>query len=147
MNNIPEDHFEDFIAAAHRIAEYGLVICGSGNLSRRIDDDHMLITATQSWMENIPIDEVAVCGIKDMTPLNGKKPSKEIRFHAGILRERGDVNTVLHCNSPCATTLACRKTQVENFFVIPEIPYYIGPVVMVPYFRDPGNLLKRLPQQ
>ncbi|MFH1038638.1 MAG: class II aldolase/adducin family protein [PVC group bacterium] len=138
MNNIPKGQVEDFVAAAHRVAEYGLVFCGSGNLSRRVDDDCMLVTAAGSWMVSLSIDEVAVCRIADGATLNGKKPSKEIGFHTAILRERGDVNVVLHFQSPCATTLACREPQVENFFIIPEIPYYVGPVALVPYLR-PGS--------
>lgn len=138
MNNIPKGHLEDFVAAAHRVAEYGLVFCGSGNLSWRVDDDRILVTATNSWMVSISTDEVAVCRIADGTTLNGKKPSKEIGFHAAILRERGDVNVVLHFQSPCATTHACQESQVENFFVIPEIPYYVGPVAVVPYL-PPGS--------
>ena len=138
MYDIPKGHLEDFVAAAHRVAEYGLVICGSGNLSWRVDDDLILITSTKSWMVNISTDEVAVCRIADGTILNGKKPSKEIGFHTAILQERRDVNVVLHFQSPYATTHACQNAQVENFFVIPEIPYYVGPVAVVPYL-PPGS--------
>jgi len=138
MNNILKGRLEDFVGAAHRIAGYGLVLCGSGNLSRRVDDDCMLVTAAGSWMTSLSANEVAVCRIADGAPLHGKKPSKEIGFHAAILRERGDVEVVLHFQSPCATTLACREPPVENFFVIPEIPYYVGPVALVPYLR-PGS--------
>jgi len=138
MNNIPEGHLDDFVAAAHRVAENGLVVCGSGNLSWRVDDDHMLVTSAGSWMANISTDEVAVYRIADGAILNGKKPSKEIGFHTAILRERRDVNVVLHFQSPSATTLACREPQVKNFFVIPEIPYYVGPVALVPYLL-PGS--------
>ena len=137
-NNITKSHLEDFVDAAHRVAEYGLVFCGSGNLSWRFDDDRMLVTTTNSWMISISTDEIAVCRIADGTTLNGKKPSKEIGFHAAILRERSDVNVVLHFQSPCATTHACLKSQGDNFFVIPEIPYYVGPVAVVPYM-SPGS--------
>jgi ribulose-5-phosphate 4-epimerase/fuculose-1-phosphate aldolase len=138
MNNILKGRFTDFVSAAHRIAENGLVVCGSGNLSWRVDDDHMLVTTAGSWMASISADEVAVCRIADGVTLDGKKPSKEIGFHTAILRERGDVNVVLHFQSPSATTLACQEPQVKNFFVIPEIPYYIGPVALVPYLL-PGS--------
>jgi ribulose-5-phosphate 4-epimerase/fuculose-1-phosphate aldolase len=138
MEKVSDKHLEEFIAVAHRVAEYGLVLCASGNLSWRVDHELMLITETNSWMENISKDQVALCRIEDGAPLNGKKPSKEIGFHAGILRGRADVNVVLHFQSPCATTVACIEPEVENFFVIPEIPYYIGPVAVVPYLV-PGS--------
>jgi len=138
MGNIPEKCLQEFVAAAHRVADYRLVVCGSGNLSWRVNDGLMLITATASWMENMSKNEVAVCRITDAASINAKKPSKEIGFHAAILRERRDVNVVLHFHSPCATIIACREPQVESFFVIPEIPHYIGPVAVVPYL-NPGS--------
>jgi ribulose-5-phosphate 4-epimerase/fuculose-1-phosphate aldolase len=133
-----QKYFEEFITAARRVAEHGLVLCGSGNLSWRVADGHVLVTVTNSWMGNMSEDQVAMCRIADGTTLNGKKPSKEIGFHAGILRKRRDVNVVLHFQSPCATSITCLKVQVENFFVIPEIAYYIGPVAVVPYL-PPGS--------
>jgi len=133
-----QKYFEEFITAARRVAEHDLVLCGSGNLSWRVADGHMLVTVTSSWMSNMSEDQVAVCRIADGTTLNRKKPSREAGFHAAILRERRDVNVVLHFQSPCATSIACRAPQVENFFVIPEIAYYIGPVAVVPYL-SPGS--------
>jgi len=138
MKNISEKCLQAFVAAARRVAEHDLVLCSSGNLSWRVDDERMLITTTDSWMSTLSEDQIAVCRVADGTILNGKQSSKEIGFHAGILKERSDVNVVLHYQSPYATTLSCREGQVEDFSVIPEIPYYIGPVAVVPYFT-PGS--------
>ena len=103
-----------------------------------IDEERMLVTTTRSWMATMSKDDVAVCSVADCAPLNGKTASKEIGFHAAILRERAEVNVVLHFQSPYATTVACRKQAVESFFLIPEIPYYIGTVATVP-FLAPGS--------
>lgn len=138
MKNISEKCLQAFVAAARRVAEHGLILCSSGNLSWRVDDERMLITTTNSWMSTLSEDQIAVCRVADGTVLNGKQPSVEIGFHAGILRERSDVNVVLHYQSSYATILSCRKQQVKDFSVIPEMPYYIGPVAVVPYFT-PGS--------
>jgi ribulose-5-phosphate 4-epimerase/fuculose-1-phosphate aldolase len=138
MRRIAQEHLNRFVTAAHRVAEYGLVIAGCGNLSWRLNDGLMLLTTTGSWMADLTLDDIAVCRTKDAATLNERKPSKEIGFHAGILRERADVNVVLHCQSPWATAIACRNPQPEDFSVIPEIPYYIGRVAVVPYL-DPGS--------
>jgi ribulose-5-phosphate 4-epimerase/fuculose-1-phosphate aldolase len=76
--------------------------------------------------------------ISDGRQVNAAKPSVETRFHLGILRQRKDVNVVLHFQSPAATTLTCSGPETINFFVIPEVPYYIGPVKVLPYI-DPGS--------
>lgn len=139
MNNISEKHLREFVSTARRVAQQGLVVCGSGNLSWRIDDKSMLITAAGAWLGEMSRNDVAICRIRDGASLNRKVPSIEVGFHSAILRERHDVNVVLHFQSQYATTIACRKTQQSNsFFVIPEIPYYVGPVAVVPYM-PPGS--------
>lgn len=136
---ISETLTEKFIFACHQVARHGLVVCGSGNLSCRADNEHMLITTTGAWLSEVTKDETALCRISDGVCLNGKKPSMELGFHRSILSAREDVDVILHFASPFATTLACSKNQTyDRFSVIPEIPYYIGPVATVPY-APPGS--------
>jgi ribulose-5-phosphate 4-epimerase/fuculose-1-phosphate aldolase len=138
MTDIPEKVVREFIEASHEIAAQGLVRCSSGNLSLRLDSNRMLVTASRSWMGNLLAASVCVCRISDGTPLDEKRPSVEMGFHAGILRSRPDVNVVLHFQTPCATSLASRGAEDVDYFVIPEVPFYIGPVARVPY-RPPGS--------
>ena len=126
------------MAACHKAASHGLLRYSSGNLSWRVGDGRMLVTRTRSWLGRLTEDDIAVCAIEDGASLNGVKPTVEVRFHAGILRTRPDVNVVLHYQSPCATALACQKKTRVNYNVIPEIPFYIGPVGQVPYL-PPGS--------
>jgi len=138
MHAIPEATLDRFVEACHDIARHGLVRCSCGNLSMRVDKELFLVTATGSWMSNLTREQVAVCRVDDGGTVNNRKPSSETGFHAGILRSRPDVNVVLHFQTPCATTVACRPADNVNFSLIPEIPFYIGPVARVPYFT-PGS--------
>jgi len=138
MEPIPAT-FEQFAAAARKCAAMGLIRCSSGNLSCRLDAQRMLVKASRAWMSELTEDEVALCRIADGASLNGKTPSVEIGLHAGVLRTRPDCNVVLHFQSPAATTLACRRDLGQiGFSVIPEIPYYVGPIGIVPYIL-PGT--------
>lgn len=137
MKAIPGRILDAFVEACRSVAARGLVRCSSGNLSLRIDGGRMLIKASRSWMERLTRRDISVCRIGDGRLLAGRRPSVEIGFHSGILRTRPDVNAVLHFQSPCATALACRKSA-PDYFVIPEIPFYIGPVALVP-FLPPGS--------
>ena len=129
-----------FINTAHKIAQHGLVLCGSGNLSCRKDEQQMLISASGSWLSDITEEQIAVCRINDGVCVNGKKPSVELGFHRYVLKQRRDVNTVLHFQSPYATALACSDDieSAKGLSCIPEVPYYIGPVATVPYLT-PGS--------
>ena len=138
MDPVPQKHLNELIAAAGEVAKNGLVIGASGNLSYRIDDGLMVVTTASSSMSNLRPDQIAICRIADAGCINGTTPSKEIGFHAGILRERSEVNVVLHYQAPFATTIACLRREAPSFSVIPEIPYYIGEVPTVPYLT-PGS--------
>jgi len=138
MKNVPKAKLNEFVSACYTTARHGLVRCSSGNLSQRIDKGRMLATSSRSWMGTLTHDQVSVCRIRDGKLLAGPKQTVEIEFHAGILHARPDVNVVLHFQSPCATTLACRQQKGTNYFVTPEIPFYIGHVGHVPYL-SPGT--------
>ena len=67
------------------------------------------------------------------------KPSMESTFHLGILRERPDVNVVLHFQSEYATAVSCMKNKPSNFNVTAEIPCHVGKEIpIIPYYR-PGS--------
>lgn len=138
MNELSREHLDRFVEACHDVARRGLVHCSCGNLSMRVDEERFLVTATGSWMERMNHEQVTLCRTQDGAVLSGRKPSSEVGFHAGVLRERTEMNVVLHFQTPCATALACRKSDGLDYAVIPEIPYYIGSVGRVPYFM-PGS--------
>ncbi len=126
-----------FVAACEKVARYQLCLCSSGNLSWRIGHDSMLIKGSRAWMAEMLPEQVSLCRISDGKPLNKIQPSVEIGFHSGILRERPDMNVVLHFQTPYATMIACRRGR-GSFAVLPEIPFYIGDVAYVPFLL-PGS--------
>ena len=135
---ITEKQIEEFLAQAHRVGDAGLTICSSGNISWRIGEE-ALISGTGSWVPNLQKGKVAVCRVATGEVLNGVKPSMESGFHLGVLRERPDVNVVLHFQSSYATAVACMETLPDNFNVTAEIPCHVGSEIpIVPYFR-PGS--------
>jgi ribulose-5-phosphate 4-epimerase/fuculose-1-phosphate aldolase len=108
-------------------------------MSWRLDASRFLVTASGCWMESLTPEQVSLCRTADGSLLEGRPPSVESGFHAGILQCRSDIDTVLHFQSPCATTLGCTIGAGEiNYAVIPEVPVYIGAIASVPYIR-PGS--------
>jgi ribulose-5-phosphate 4-epimerase/fuculose-1-phosphate aldolase len=135
---ITNEQIEKFVAQAHRVGDAGLTLCSSGNISWRIGDE-ALISGTGSWVPCLPKEKVSICKVADGTVLNGVKPSMESVFHLGIMREREDVNVVLHFQSKYATAVACMTETPKNFNVTAEIPCHVGSEIpIVPYFR-PGS--------
>lgn len=136
---ITEGHIKKFVEQARRAGKAGLVQCSSGNLSWRIGDE-ALVSGTGSWLSELTEDKVAICRIDTGEVLNGVKPSMESVFHLGVLKERPDVNVVLHFQSEYATAVACMEEMPADFNVTVEIPYHVGTEVpVIPYFR-PGSM-------
>lgn len=136
--NITDIHMEQFIEAAHEAGANKLMLCSSGNLSWRIDD-YTLVSGTGSWLPKIRKEQLSICNITTGEVYNGVKPSMESTFHLAVLRERKDMNVVLHCQSEYATVVACMKNRPTNFNVTAEVPCYNGSEIgVVPYFR-PGS--------
>jgi ribulose-5-phosphate 4-epimerase/fuculose-1-phosphate aldolase len=138
MKSVSKEIVDCFVRACREAAGCGLMRCSSGNLSMRVDGDRLLVKASRSWMARVTPDDVSLCRLSDGALLEGRTPSVEIGFHSGILRARPDVNVVMHFQSPCATALACHRPESIDYFVIPEIPLYVGPVARVPYL-PPGS--------
>ena len=135
---ITNEHIEQFIAQAHWVGDAGLTVCSSGNISWRVGDE-VLLSGTGSWVPVLPKEKVAVCRLETGEVLNGVKPSMESGFHLGILRERPDVNVVLHFQSPYATAVACMSEQPKDFNVTAEVPCHVGAEIpVIPYYR-PGS--------
>ncbi len=89
----------------------------SGNISLR-DGDGFLITPT-----SMPYDEMKPEDIIEMrfdhSVVGDGRPSTEWRFHFDILRERPDVNAVVHAHPIHCTTLAIMERS------IPPIHYMV----------------------
>lgn len=129
----------EFIEQAHRVGKERLQLCSSGNLSWRIEKDRALVSGTGSWLPRLKEENVALCEISTGNRIDGPKPSMESSFHLGILREREDMNVVLHFQSEYATVVSCMKNKPSNFNVVAEVPCYCGKdIPVLPYFR-PGS--------
>ncbi len=130
---------EEFVRQAHRVGDAGLTICSSGNLSWRLPNGEVLLSGTGSWLPELKPDRVSVCDLATGEVLNGVKPSMESVFHMGVLRERPEMNVVLHFQSPYATAVACMKDRPATFNFTAEMALHVGEEIpMIPYLR-PGS--------
>ena len=132
------EKIDEFIRACRRVGEYGLLRYSSGNMSCRLDDEVVAVTARRAWLGEITAEGVAICRLADGRSVNGVELTAESGFHLGILRSRADVDVVLHFQSPYATAIACGREIDYNFNVIPELPIYIGEPAVVKY-SPPGS--------
>ena len=138
MTDITQQHIEEFVRQAHRVGKCGLTICSSGNLSWRIGDK-VLLSGTGSRVPELTADRVAIVSLADGSSLNGVRPTMEATFHLGVLRQRTDINVVLHFQSPYATAIACRRTLPETLNFTAEVPLHVGDTIPAIPFLRPGS--------
>jgi L-fuculose-phosphate aldolase len=85
----------------------------SGNVSHRIRDG-MLITPT-----SLPYDQMKPTDIVELafegTFVGKHRPSSEWRFHRDIMKNRSDINVILHTHSIFSTTLAVHERSIPCF--------------------------------
>ncbi len=138
MEQANDEKIKEFVDACHKTAVCGLLRCSSGNMSYRLDEELVALSASRTWLAELVADEVAICRLEDGRCVNDKTETVEKALHLGILRDRDDVNVVLHFQSPFATAIACGQPQDYNFSIIIEVPYYIGDIGVVEYL-PPGS--------
>ena len=135
---ITQAEIKEFVNQAHRVGDADLTICSSGNLSWRIGDQ-ALVSGTGSWLPELKEENVSVCNVETGEYVNGVKPSMESVFHLGVMRNRPDVNVVLHFQSHYATLLACCEDRPKSINVTAEMPLHVGRVIPEIPFMRPGS--------
>ena len=103
----------EMVETAKRMNASGINQGTSGNLSVRCGNGFLITPSSLPYETMKPADIMKMAF--DGTYEGEHRPSSEWRFHRDILREREDVNAVLHCHSVHATTLAVHHKAIPAF--------------------------------
>lgn len=109
----------------------------SGNISARLSQERMLITASGTFMGELGLDVFVECQIQTGKTEGTRKASKETPFHLGIYRNRPDVGAILHSSPFYTTLMACSEESIHSELFI-ETMYYLEHVAYVDYYH-PGS--------
>jgi L-fuculose-phosphate aldolase len=115
MHDAPSDKTaarREMVDICRRMNSSGINQGTAGNLSCRVEGGFLITPSSLPYEAMQPEDIVEMDF--DGTYV-GRRPSSEWRFHRDILRERQDINVVLHCHSLYATTLACHHKTIPSF--------------------------------
>lgn len=118
---------------ARRAYDRGLVGGTGGNFSARLDAKRMLITASGVSLADTTVENLVSVDLDTHgwpTSKGGAKPSKELLFHAEILRRRPEVGAVLHCHPPHATAYAVARRDIP---MLTDAAFKQPPIPRVPF--------------
>ena len=101
---------EQVAAACARLADEGLVVGTSGNVSMRVDD-HVVVTPTGGVFGQMRGEDMAVVDRSGVLVEGPLAPTSELGLHL-LLYERKDAGAVVHTHAPYATALSCVVDEV-----------------------------------
>lgn len=98
---------EELAAVSRRGYERGLVVGVSGNNSLRVPGtDFVLIKATGGCQGEMDTADTVLMHLDGQVLDEGRRPSKEWRWHLGVYRTRPDVGGIVHLHPPHAVAFA-----------------------------------------
>jgi len=125
------------IAASCRALAVDLVVGSAGNVSARVDDNHMLVTPSGIHMADVEPDDLVLVDIASGKPVYGGTPTSELALHCTILRARPDVGAVVHTHSPMAAAFGVARVDVP--FVCNENLYIRASKIRVTPYATAGS--------
>jgi len=104
---------QKIIATCLKMTELGINHGTSGNVSARVAEG-LLITPSGMPYESIQPDDIVLLDHEGR--YDGRRlPSTEWRFHYDIMRQRPEVNAIVHNHALHCTVLACLRMEIPAF--------------------------------
>ena len=127
----------DIIAMGQYLATRQYHAALAGNISARVDAEHLLCTRHGADKGALTPDDIVLCDLGGNTIGGSGAPTSEFSMHRTAYRERPDVRAVIHAHPPTATAFAAASVALD-LLTLPEMVVLLGPVALVPY-ATPGT--------
>ena len=116
----------EIIKVGKRLYEAGLVVAKSGNLSARIDEGNILITASGSLLGQLKEEDIVKVNLASAKFTGDIKPSSELPLHS-LVYKNFSAKVVVHCHPPLingyfAVTKILKSMSFETKFYLGDIP-------------------------
>lgn len=97
---------EQVVDVCRKLVREGLVRLSAGNVSVRHESGYVAMTPSGVAYEGMTADDIVIVDLHGSVIDGQLKPSSEMPMHLAILRERSDVNAVVHTHSVYALGFA-----------------------------------------
>lgn len=116
---------EELIRAGRLFFERGWVPATAGNFSARLDERHLVITASGRHKGELDADGFLLMGQEGEVLSPGRKPSAETALHLQLYQREASIGSVLHTHSRTATLLSRLSpggVVLEGYEVLKALP-------------------------
>lgn len=131
-NKMFEDIKRDIINTGIAMRDYQLIALSGGNVSVRIDDEHILVTPSGMNYDGMVEDDIVVVDINGKIVEGTRRPSVDHEAILYILKKMPGVNAVIHTHQPYATAVGLIEDELPAA-VTTLCNTTLGPVTVAPY--------------
>src|SRR3989338_3637869 len=119
---------DDIITIGKKLYDLRLVVGRSGNLSARIDENNILVTATGSSLGSLASDDIIKVDLKSDEGLKNKRLTAEFPLHRQVY-EKFPYKAIIHCHPTLinAYFAVCPELKTLTF----ESKLYLGNIPIV----------------
>ncbi|MDY6990464.1 MAG: class II aldolase/adducin family protein [Thermodesulfobacteriota bacterium] len=121
---------DEIVWWARLLNERGFVTARSGNISRRIAPDKILITAHDTYLGHLEEEDLLLIDSKGAVLEGTKETTSEKRLHLDIHRAFADHEVILHAHPPFTVALFHYFESLDIFSF--EAKFYLGNVGVIP---------------
>jgi L-fuculose-phosphate aldolase len=125
------------IESGIKLLNEGLVSRTWGNVSLRVDENHMLITPSGRTYTDLTVDDIVLVNYHTSKYDGSIKPSSEKELHCEIYRTRKEINAVIHTHQMNASTVAATHREVPP--ILDDMAQIIGPSVRCADYALPST--------
>lgn len=99
--------------ACMRMVADGLVIGSAGNVSIRLDDHRIVVSAGGVPYHELVAGDHPVVNLADSSWIGPRAPTSELHVHVALMRARPDIGAVVHTHSRHAAAHAVARVDLE----------------------------------
>ena len=120
---------KEIIKVGARLYQANLAVAKSGNISARLDEKHILITATGTSLGNLRHQDIVKVNLETGVPCGTINPSSELPLHS-LVYKNFKAKTVIHCHPPLINGYFAVTDDLKALTF--ETKFYLGNVPVVP---------------
>ncbi len=128
---------QDVLDAAKGMLDKGLVAGTAGNVSGRLDADHVCLTPSSVPYETMTLDDLVVTDLEGNVVEGTRGPTSEKALHLACYRRYPEIGGVIHSHAAYATMFALVHEPVPA--IIEEVVVYLGGDIPICEYRPTGS--------
>ena len=133
-----EEFRSDIVTTSHRLHANGWVANHDGNLTARLDGDHLLCTPTAVSKGDVKPSWLIIVDGENTVIEGTRRAFSELQLHRAAYAARPDISVVIHAHPPVSCAFAVVGEPIPHPMMAEPV-VSLGPEIpMVPYYR-PGD--------